>query len=110
MIYIPCVLEVIAKTLITDWIAVLKEFQQLSIKKIIPGHGPVCDLNEVQVYLDFFEPVAKTMKELVADGQTLEEVVSFDGFPEFYASETLERRRDTLAQWYQTHKVKLEKL
>jgi cyclase len=92
-----------------EWIAVLKEFQQLSIEKIIPGHGPVCDLNEVQVYLDFFEPVAKTMKELIAGGRTLEEVVSFDGYPEFYASETPERRRDTLAQWYQVYKAKLEK-
>jgi len=92
-----------------EWITVLKEFQQLSIEKIIPGHGPVCDLNEVQVYLDFFEPVARTMKELIAGERTLEEVVSFDGYPEFYASETPERRRDTLAQWYQVYKAKFEK-
>lgn len=92
-----------------EWITVLKELQRLSIEKIIPGHGPVCDLNEVQAYLDFFEPVARTMKELIAGGRTLEEVVNFDCYPEFYASETPERRRDTLAQWYRVYKTKLEK-
>ena len=30
-----------------EWIAVLKEFQQMDIEKIVPGHGPVCDLREI---------------------------------------------------------------
>jgi len=92
-----------------EWIAVLKEFQQMDIEKIVPGHGSVCDLKEVQTYLDFFEAVAKMMKELIAEGRTQEEVVGFDGYPEFYSSETPERRRDTLAQWYQVYKAKLGK-
>jgi len=92
-----------------EWIAALKEFQQMDIKKIIPGHGPVCDLKEAKTYLDFLEPVAKMMKELIAEGRTQEEVVRFDGYPEFYSSETPERRRDTLAQWYQAYKAKLGK-
>jgi len=92
-----------------EWVAVLKEFQQMDIKKIVPGHGPVCDLKEVQTYLDFFEPVAKIMKELIAEGRTQEEVVRFEGYPEFYASETPERPRDTLAQWYKIYKAKTRK-
>ena len=91
------------------WIDALKEFWRLDIQKIVPGHGPVCDLSEVQVYLGFFEQVAKIVKELIAEGRTREEVVRFDGYPEFYVSETLERRRDTLAQWYQVYKAKLGK-
>jgi len=92
-----------------EWIAALKDFQQMDIGKIVPGHGPVCDLKEVQVYLDFFEPVAKAMKKLISEGRTQEEVIGFDGYPRFYASETPERRRDTLAQWYQVYKAKLGK-
>jgi hypothetical protein len=49
------------------------------------------------------------MKKLISEGRTREEVVDFDGYPEFYASETPERRRDTLAQWYHVYKVRLQK-
>ena len=90
-----------------EWMAALKEFQQMDIEKIVPGHGPVCDLQEVQTYLDFFERVVKIIKELIAEGRTQEEVVTFDAYPEFYASETPERRTDTLAHWYQVYKAKL---
>lgn len=92
-----------------DWIAVLKEFQQMGVEKIVPGHGPVCDLREVQVYLDFLVPVTKTMKELIAEGRKREDVIGFDGYPEFYPSETPERRRDSLLQWYRVYKDKLRK-
>lgn len=92
-----------------EWILVLKEFQQMDIEKIVPGHGPICDLSEVNVYLEFFEPVARIMKELITEGRSQVEVVRFDGYPEFYASETPERRRDTLIQWYQVYKAKLGK-
>ncbi|MFQ5818891.1 MAG: hypothetical protein ACE5I5_02795 [Candidatus Heimdallarchaeota archaeon] len=77
----------------------------MDIEKIVPGHGPICDLKEVQAYLNFFEPVARIMKELITEGQSREEVVGFDGYPEFYASETPERRRDTLIKWYQVYKA-----
>lgn len=90
-----------------EWIAVLKELQQMDTEKIVPGHGPVCDLKEVQAYLDFFEPTTRIMKELIAEGMTQEEVIGFDGYPEFYASETRERRRDTLIQWYQVYRERL---
>lgn len=89
------------------WIDALREFSRLDIQKIVPGHGPVCDLSEVQVYLGFFEQMSKIVKKLIAEGRTREEVIGFDGYPEFYASETPERRRDTLAQWYQAYKAKL---
>lgn len=90
-----------------EWIVVLKEFQEMNIEKIVPGHGPICDLGEVQTYLDFFEPTTELMKKLISEGRTQEEVVGFDGYPEFYVSLTPERRRDTLAQWYQLCKTKL---
>jgi len=92
-----------------EWILVLKEFQQMDIEKIVPGHGSICDQKEVQAYLNFFEPVARIMRELITEGQTQEEVVGFDGYPEFYISETPERRRDTLIQWYQVYKKTLGK-
>ena len=92
------------------WIDALKEFCRLDIQNVVPGHGPVCDLGEIKVYLVFFEKVSKILKELISEGLTRKEVIEFDGYPEFYASETPERRRDTLAQWYGVYKAMLGKL
>lgn len=83
-----------------QWISAFREMLQLDVKKIVPGHGSVCDLQEVQRYLDFFEQVAGTMKELIAEGRSEEEVVEFDAYPKFYTSENPERRKETLARWY----------
>ncbi len=90
------------------WIQALKGFQHMDIDWIIPGHGPKCDLKEVQTYLNFFEPVAKVMKEMIADSRSMEEVIEFDDYPEFYPSDTPERHRDSLAQWYRVYKRKHE--
>ena len=57
--------------------------------------------------LDFFEPVVKTMKELIIEGRTQEDVINFSEYPDFYPASTPERRRDSLAQWYQVYKKKL---
>ena len=94
-----------------EWIETLKEFQRMDIEKIVPGHGPVCDLKEVQTYLDFFDNVAKIMKDLITEGRTMEEVVTFDDYPQFYPVEPLRPwwREETLAHWYQVYKKKLDK-
>jgi len=80
----------------------------MDIDKIVPGHGGLCGLEKIQTYLDFFEPVAKIMKEMIKDERPQIEVVEFDGYPVFYPPRTPEWRRDSLAQWYQVYKKKLE--
>ena len=90
------------------WIRTFKELQQMDIDKIVPGHGGLCGMEKIRTYLDFFEPLAKTMKDLIREGRTQEEVVEFDGYPDFYPPRTPEWRRDTFIQWYQVYKKKLE--
>lgn len=92
-----------------DWIEALREFQKMSVEKIIPGHGPVCDLREVQIYLNYFEEVVRTIKELISEGRNREEVVGFEGYPEFYPSANPEWRKNTLAQWYHVYELKMKK-
>ena len=91
------------------WIQTFKEFQQLNVHKIVPGHGTVCGLDKVQVYLDFFESVAKIMKEQINEGRTQKEIVEYDGYPDFFPPRTPEWRRDSLTQWYQVYKSNLTK-
>lgn len=88
------------------WITALKKFLDMRVEKVIPGHGPICDMREVQIYLDFFDGAVKIIREMIAEGKSQEEVVNFDGYPEFYASETVERWRDSLSKWYQVCKMK----
>jgi glyoxylase-like metal-dependent hydrolase (beta-lactamase superfamily II) len=92
-----------------EWIAALKEFLQMDVQKIVPGHGPLCDLTEVQTYLDFIEQTTKIMKELILEGRTREEVVNFNGYPEFYTPEAVDRRIDTFERWHEIYEMKHEK-
>ena len=39
--------------------------------KIIPGHGPLSDKDELQVYRDMLETVGKRMADVVAAGKSL---------------------------------------
>lgn len=89
------------------WIQTFKEFQQLGVEKIIPGHGAVCGQEKVQTYLDFFKTVAKIMKEMITEGCSQAEVVSYKGFPDFYPPRP-GWRIDALKQWYQAFKSKME--
>ena len=82
------------------WIEAFKKILGMDIETIIPGHGPMCDKSEVEVQLEFFTKTREMMRELIADGATIEEAVAYDGYPEFYRSEGPERRDDSLKQWY----------
>ena len=86
------------------WIQAFKEFQQLGVKKIIPGHGALCGLEKVQTYLDFFEPVAKIMKEMITEGRSQAEIINYEGYPDFFPPRTPEWYTNSLIQWYKTFK------
>jgi cyclase len=88
----------------TEWIATLKLFKKLKIEKIVPGHGQVCDMEEVDVYLSFLEDTTAIIKELIGSGFAQKEVAEYDGFPSFYAYTNPERRRATLVRWYNFYK------
>ncbi|MFQ6076630.1 MAG: MBL fold metallo-hydrolase [Candidatus Bathyarchaeia archaeon] len=82
------------------WIDTFKMILGLDIETIIPGHGPLCDRSEVVTQLAFFQAVRREMQRLIAEGASMEEAVKHDGYPEFYESETPERRDNSLRQWY----------
>jgi len=92
----------------TEWIDTLKLFKKLKIEKIVPGHGSVCDIEEVDVYLSFFEDATAIIKELIDNGFTEKEVAEYDGFPSFYAYTNPERRRATFVRWYNFYKRALK--
>lgn len=38
-----------------QWIKSLERLQQLDIKKIVPGHGKICEKEEIQRNIDYLE-------------------------------------------------------
>jgi cyclase len=92
----------------TEWINTLKLFKKLKIDKIVPGHGSVCDIEEVDVYLCFFEDTIAIIRELIDNDFTEKEVAEYDDFPSFYAYTNPERRRATLVRWYNFYKRALK--
>lgn len=82
------------------WIDAFNMMLRLDVEVIIPGHGPLCDKSEVELQLAFFEAVREKMHRLIAAGASAEEAAKYQGYPDFYESETPERRDDSLKHWY----------
>ena len=81
------------------WIEAYKTIIGMDVETIVPGHGPLCDKGEFEVQLAWFEAVRDEMKRLIAEGASLDDAVSYDGYPEFYES-TGDRRERSLRHWY----------
>jgi len=82
-----------------DWIEAFKRILGMDVDTIVPGHGPLCDKDEIRTQLAWFEAAKSTMARLIAEGASEEEVVNYDGYPEFYES-TGDRMARSLRTWY----------
>jgi cyclase len=81
------------------WIKAFESMLSLDAEVIVPGHGSLCDNEEVETQLEWFEAVRDEMKRLIVEGSSEEEAVNHDGYPEFYES-TGDRRERSLRHWY----------
>jgi glyoxylase-like metal-dependent hydrolase (beta-lactamase superfamily II) len=89
------------------WLKGLKQLAKLKANVIVPGHGPICDDKELHKYIDFFEGTTEIIRGIVSGGGSKDEVLSFKGYPEFYAPSRPEARQMTLSNWYDHYKKKL---
>jgi glyoxylase-like metal-dependent hydrolase (beta-lactamase superfamily II) len=87
------------------WIEAFKKILEMDIENIVPGHGPLCNKDEVRTQLEWFETVRDEMKRIISDGTLEDEAVFHEGYPDFYES-TGQRRENSLKHWY---RVWLEK-
>lgn len=96
-----------------EWMNALRLFKELDVEKIVPGHGPICDKNEVDKYLKFYEETTAIIKELIERGFTRKEVLQYPDFPSFYTYErrkgAFERRSGSFARWYDFYKQRSKK-
>ena len=81
------------------WMEAFERMLSMDVEAIVPGHGPLCDLEEVEAQLEWFEAVREEMSGLIDDGASEEEAVNHDGYPVFYESQG-DRMERSLSHWY----------
>jgi cyclase len=62
-------------------IAALKRLNELSAQAIVPGHGPLCDEDEVAAQIDYLESTWARTAEHLAQGHSLKETTADRGYP-----------------------------
>lgn len=68
------------------WITAFKTIIDLQPKTVIPGHGKICDIEEVKNQLTYFEATKEIMTGLILDGVTLNAAIEHEGYPHLYNS------------------------
>jgi glyoxylase-like metal-dependent hydrolase (beta-lactamase superfamily II) len=59
----------------SDWIKALQEMKTYDIKTIIPGHGEVCEKDEIDRFIEYFQTLWNKTHELVVKDYSSEDVV-----------------------------------
>ena len=85
------------------WIDSFQRMLGMDIEKIIPGHGPLCDLEEVEKQLEWMKELRWIMKGLIEDGATEEKVINYP-YRELYATDRPEWQKRSYSRWYKVWK------
>jgi len=81
------------------WIEAFQTLLKMDIAAIVPGHGPLCDLEEVERQLVWMKEVRWIMKGLIDEGATEEEAASYD-YRLLYPTDRPEWQKRSYARWY----------
>ena len=82
-----------------SWIAAFEAMMKMDIDKIIPGHGPLCDIDEVEKQLGWMKEIRWIMQGLIGDWATEEEAVSY-AYREITPTDRPEWQKRSYARWY----------
>jgi cyclase len=85
------------------WIESFQAMLKMDIETIIPGHGPLCDLDEVERQLAWMKEIRWIMQGLIQDGATEEEAASYD-YRVLYPTDRPEWQKKSYARWYNVWK------
>jgi glyoxylase-like metal-dependent hydrolase (beta-lactamase superfamily II) len=91
------------------WSDALHHFMDMDIQKIVPGHGPLCDKEEIKIYVEFFDTTSSIMEELVRKGANEKRVLGYNKFPAFYPEFRKGIKKLALVNWYRFYKKKERK-
>ncbi|MCW4050932.1 MAG: MBL fold metallo-hydrolase [Candidatus Bathyarchaeota archaeon] len=81
------------------WITAFERMLKMNVDHVVPGHGPLCDLDEVEKQLNWMKEVREIMKGLIENGASEEEAISHE-YPELYPTDRPERQKLGWSRWY----------
>jgi len=79
------------------WIGTLEGWEQLEVKAVCPGHGPVIEVDELAAIRVWFEQVSSAMVELKSRGVSFEKALSDPGLPPGYWPD-----EESVPRWWAT--------
>ena len=65
------------------WIEILDQFSKMDIKKVIPGHGPVCDKEMIKEQLDYLRKLRNIITKAIQEDRSQDEIE----IPDYYDTE-----------------------
>ncbi len=85
-----------------EWMKAFETILDMPVETIVPGHGPLCDKNEIRTHLAYFRELETWIKEQLNKKRSLNEVqLAKDNGPKPPYDLKAERRMEpTIERWY----------
>ena len=89
-----------------QWMNIFREILDMSVERIVPGHGPICGKEEVEKHLTYFEELEAWLLEKIAANVKLEAVLEVlnEGPSPPYEVKTERRLEGSIRRWYEYFK------
>ena len=85
-----------------QWIAILKTWLNWDINRVIPGHGPVTDIREIEKHLEFFERLKAATLDTLKSGKSPQDIVIPTTYPFNEKARWIAER--TQQRWYEYYR------
>lgn len=79
---------------------ILRKFEEMAVKKVVPGHGPVLDPSYVKETRDYFTKLITKLQAFKAEGVPTEDAINHPELPPFYEKEKPKYLDQILTMWY----------
>jgi cyclase len=67
-----------------EWVESLKQMEAMEIERVVPGHGEICDRQEVSKFRQFIELCIEMTRTAIQQGKSKEEAADTISFEELY--------------------------
>ncbi|MHA2379548.1 MAG: MBL fold metallo-hydrolase [Candidatus Thorarchaeota archaeon] len=82
------------------WIEALEEIARRDFVKVIPGHGPMCEDNDVEDQLEFLRALRTSVKKALKDGASQQEFIEQGLDPDHDMDGRADRLLSAVTHWY----------